>query len=96
MSDIGFWGNRNDPFARDRGLSSDGRWALALGILAMLIGLAAALGGAYVGLGTSARLVSLPGGLPAAPSETVAILMFTCGAITVLLGAISLYKAFTT
>ena len=95
MSDIGFWGNRNDPFLRNRGLSSDGRWALGLGILAMLIGLGAAAGGADIGLGTSARLVSLPGGLPAAPSETVAILVFTCGAVTMLLGAISLYKAFT-
>jgi len=50
-------------------------------------------GGAYLGLGISTRLIALPGGLPATPSETVAIIVASCGAVTTLLGIISLYRA---
>ncbi|MBP0466241.1 hypothetical protein J5Y09_20105 [Roseomonas sp. PWR1] len=66
---------------------------MALGVIAMLLGLAAATGGALIGLGQTSRLIPLPGGLPAADPETVAIAMFACGAITMLLGVISVYKA---
>lgn len=66
---------------------------MALGMVALMIGLGAAAGGAYIGFGASARLIALPAGLPAVEPETVAIFMFACGAITTLLGAISIYKA---
>jgi hypothetical protein len=66
---------------------------MALGMVALMIGIGAAAGGAYVGFGSSARLVALPGGLPAVDPETVALFMFACGGITTLLGAISIYKA---
>lgn len=93
MSDIGLRGSRNHPLVQNSALSPEGRWAMALGLVALMIGLGAAAGGAYVGFGTTARLITLPGGLPAVEPETVAIFMFACGAVTTLLGAISIYKA---
>lgn len=93
MSDIAFWNQRQHPGVQERGHVSDGRWAIALGLVALIIGFGAMAGGAYLGLGTSTRLISLPGGLPATPSETVAIIVASCGAITTLLGVISLYQA---
>ena len=93
MSDIGFRGYRSHPLVQNSALSPEGRWAMALGMVALMIGLGAAAGGAYVGFSASARLIALPAGLPAVEPETVAIFMFACGAITTLLGAISIYKA---
>ena len=79
--------------ARIRTLMTDGPWAFAFGLLALMLGLGATAGGVYLGLGTSTRMVSLPGGLPEAPSETVAIIMASCGAITMLLGVLGLHRA---
>lgn len=93
MSDIGFWNQREAQEARNRGYPPDGRWAAALGLVSLIVGFGAVAGGAYLGLGISTRLIALPGGLQATPSETVAIVMAGCGAITMLLGAVSLYKA---
>lgn len=93
MSDRGFWDHPGQPLSRTRDLSPDGRWALALGLMALAVGLSAMAGGAYLAVGISTRLVSLPAGLPAAPSETVAIVLASCGSITMLLGIISLYRA---
>lgn len=93
MSDISFRDHRNHPLLAANGLSVEGRWAMALGLIAMTLGIGAAAAGAYVGFGTSARLVPLPGGLPALEAETVAISMVACGAITMLLGAVSIYRA---
>lgn len=66
---------------------------MALGIIAFLMGLGAAGAGAYVGFRTTGMLVPMPAGLPAAEPETIAIFMFVCGAITMLLGAISMYRS---
>jgi hypothetical protein len=67
--------------------------SFALGLLALMMGLGATAGGVYLGMATSTRLVALPGGLAEAPSETVAIIMASCGAITMLLGVIGLHRA---
>ncbi|MBR0684167.1 hypothetical protein GXW74_27125 [Roseomonas eburnea] len=58
-----------------------------------MIGLGAAGFGAYIGFGSQGMTVSLPAGLPAMEPETVAVLMFVCGAIAMLLGAISIHRA---
>ncbi|MEO3475668.1 hypothetical protein AAFN86_27695 [Roseomonas sp. CAU 1739] len=78
---------------QNHGLSPEGRWAMALGVVALMIGLGAAAGGAFIGFGATARMVALPAGLPAVEPETVAIFMSACGALTMLLGVISIYKA---
>ena len=92
MSEINFR-DHSAPLLQASRLSAEGRWAMALGLFALMLGIGAAAAGAYVGFGIAARLVSLPGGLPALEAETVAISMFACGAITMLLGAVSIYKA---
>ncbi|MBR0653394.1 hypothetical protein GXW78_27335 [Roseomonas terrae] len=93
MSDFGLRDPRDNPLVPHVELSSAGRWAMAMGVVALLLGLAAAAGGAYVGLGGPSRLMSLPLGLPAAESGVVGLFMIGCGALTMLLGAISIYKA---
>jgi len=65
---------------------------MVFGIVALLVGFGAAVAGAYVGFGTSGMAVALPAGLPATEPETVAIVMLACGAVTMLLGAISLHR----
>ncbi|WP_198376112.1 hypothetical protein [Neoroseomonas rubea] len=93
MSDVRGWDHRAVAISAAYDSASEGRWTMALGIVAMLLGLAAAAGGALIGFGQTSRLIPLPGGLPAAEPETVAIAMFACGAITMLLGVVSIYKA---
>ena len=93
MSEFGFREAQNLPLDTHIGLTAEGRWAMALGVVALLIGLGAAAGGAYIGFASTVRLIALPAGLPAAEPETVAIFLLACGAITMLLGAISIYKA---
>lgn len=93
MSEFGFRGAQNLPLVTHGILTPEGRWAMALGVVALLLGLGSVAGGAYIGFNAAARLVSLPGGLPAAEPETVAIFLFACGAITMLLGVVSIYKA---
>lgn len=66
---------------------------MGLGIIALLLGMGAAGAGAYIGLATSRLLVSLPGGLPAMAPETVALAMFVTGALTMLLGILSIYRS---
>lgn len=66
---------------------------MGLGIIALLMGLGAAGAGAYVGFGSNGMMVSLPAGLPAAAPETIAIFMFVVGAITMLLGAVTMYRS---
>ena len=74
-------------------LCKGGCYDMGLGIIAILMGLGAAGAGAYLGFGTNGLQLALPAGLPAVAPETVAILMFLSGAITMLLGAISIYRA---
>lgn len=93
MSDISFRDPRSHPFLPANGLSADGRWAMALGLIALMLGIGAAAAGAYIGFGTSARMIPLPGGLPSLEAETMAISMVACGAITMLLGVVSIYRA---
>ncbi len=93
MFDTGFAG-QTAPLSSPGDTMRPGRhWAMALGLMALLIGIGTAAGGAYVGFGTAARSVALPGGLPAIESEVVALFMFACGGVTTLLGAFSIYKA---
>ena len=93
MSEVRSWDHRAVAISAAYDDAAAGRWTMALGIVAMLLGLGAAVAGAMIGLGFSSRLVTLPAGLPAADPETVAIGMFACGAVTMLLGIVSIYKA---
>jgi hypothetical protein len=80
------------PIDLGDGLNRDARLSTLLGWLALLVGLATAAGAAYIGLSASTRLVSLPGGLPPANAETVAIVIFACGAITMMMGVIRIAR----
>lgn len=93
MSDLGFWNQGTTAGSVSRGLSPEGRWAIALGIVALLVGLGAVVGGAYVALRSTGALMVLPGGLPPTTPESVALFMCICGGVTALLGAVSIYKA---
>lgn len=65
---------------------------MRLGIVALVIGLVAAVAGLWVGFTTSGVPLALPGGLPAADPEMVAILMLLCGGVTMFAGALSIYR----
>lgn len=73
--------------------SLDGRLAVALGLIAILIGLAAIGVGAWIAYGNSADLFLLPGGMPPAEGQTVSLYLVACGALTSLLGGFSIYKS---
>lgn len=81
------------PQSYDYGLSPEGRAAMLLGLIALILGFGAVAAGAYVGLFTSLQAIELPGGFAAADRGLVAMVMSGCGALTTLLGGISLYKA---
>jgi hypothetical protein len=58
----------------------------------LFIGLGAAGAGAYLGFGTVGVPLALPGGQLAADPETLAIVMLASGALTMVLGAISILR----
>ena len=91
LDDIqGRQGHRN---TYDYGMSPDGRSALALGLVALLVGFASLAGGAYIGLTSGMAAIALPGGLAPAEPGTVALVVSALGTVTTLLGGISIYKA---
>jgi hypothetical protein len=94
MSDTGIVDQRRvrDVYG-DTNLSLDGRLAVALGILAMLIGLGAIATGAWVAYGNTSAVFQLPGGMPPAEGQTVSLYLVACGALTSLLGGFSIYKS---
>jgi hypothetical protein len=77
----------------DSSWSLDGRLAVALGIVAILIGLGAIGTGAWIAYGNSAAVFALPGGMPPAEGQTVSLYLVACGALTTLLGGFSIYKS---
>lgn len=93
MSEAGTFHRPRIEAIYDRGMPADGRLAVALGVIAVVIGCCAIGAGAWLAYGTSAAMLSLPGGLPAAESQTVSVYLVACGALTMLLGAISIYKS---
>lgn len=77
----------------DPSRSLDGRLAIGLGVVAMLIGLGAIVTGAWIAYGNSAAVFQLPGGMPAAEGQTVSLYLVACGALTTLLGGFSIHKS---
>lgn len=73
--------------------SLDGGLAVALGVVAILIGLGAIATGAWVAYGNTETMFQLPGGMPAAEGQTVSLYLVACGALTSLLGGFSIYKS---
>jgi hypothetical protein len=73
--------------------SSDGHLAVAIGIIAILIGICAAGAGIWIAYDQAGALLPLPGGMPAAEAQTISIYLVACGALTFLLGGFSIYKA---
>jgi formate hydrogenlyase subunit 3/multisubunit Na+/H+ antiporter MnhD subunit len=93
MSDTGVFDRKRIRDAYGAAPSLDGRLAVALGAIAILIGLGAAGAGAWLAYGHTASIMPLPGGLPAAESSMISIYLVACGALTMLVGAFSIYKA---
>lgn len=77
----------------DYSLSPEGRTALALGMVALLLGFGAVAAGAYIILYSAMPMIALPGGLPAADRDVVGMFLAGSGALTTLLGGVSLYKS---
>lgn len=94
MSDTGAFGRRSVEAVYGRGASADdGRLAMALGAIAIIIGFAAIGAGIWLAYGNAVWLLTLPGGLPATEAQTVSVYLVACGAVTMILGALSIYKS---
>ncbi len=93
MSELGSYDQRRVEQLYGGSEPQNGHLALALGIIAMLIGMTAMGAGAWLAYGNASSLFQLPGGLPAAESHTVSMYLVACGAMTFVLGAFSIYKS---
>ena len=94
MSDTGTFGRRTVEAAYSRGVSADdGRLAMALGVIAIIIGFGAIAAGIWLAYGNAVGMLALPGGLPATEAQTVSVYLVACGAVTMILGALSVYKS---
>ncbi|MBR0682518.1 hypothetical protein GXW74_18650 [Roseomonas eburnea] len=93
MSDTGTFDRRSIEAIYRRGGTPEGGLAIALGVIAILIGLSAIGAGAWLAYGNVVWLFALPGGLPAAEAQTISVYLVACGALTTLLGALSIYKS---
>lgn len=68
---------------------------MTLGIVSLLTGLGAASLGVYVGFGVTGIPVAMPAGLPEISAETAAMVMLACGAVSMILGALSICSSET-
>lgn len=94
MSDAGMLDHRGGSEAKfTYGLSTDGRWSVALGVIALALGLCAIGAGVYVGFWMAGVPLGLTGSLADVPTETIAIAMVVTGGLTTTLGGICLQKA---
>ncbi|MBB5690428.1 hypothetical protein GXW77_13335 [Roseomonas alkaliterrae] len=93
MSDLTMWNEGAEVVAETEDAVAADRWTALLGIAALLVGFTAALAGAWLGFGMAEMPVALPGGLPALAPEALAQFMGLTGGVTMLLGAVSLYRA---
>lgn len=86
-------GRSTAPESYGYGLSPEGRAAVALGMIALVLGFGAVAAAAYVGIFTTAAVIQLPGGLPTLDPRVVALVMAVLGTITTALGGLTLYKS---
>ncbi|MBR0670851.1 hypothetical protein [Neoroseomonas soli] len=94
MSDAGSFGRRSVQAIYEKApTADDGRLAVALGIIAILMGFGAIGAGIWLAYGDAVWMLTLPGGLPATESQTVSVYLVACGALTMILGALSIYKS---
>jgi hypothetical protein len=85
----------NEAIGTDEGGEplSASRGPVLLGVLALVIGFLAAMAGAWLGAGEAGMAIALPAGLPALASDAAAPFMAMTGAVTMVLGGVSLYRS---
>lgn len=94
MSDTGTFGRRSIEVVYTKAPpADDGRLSVALGAVAILMGLAAIGAGIWLAYGNAGWMLTLPGGLPATEAQSVSVYLVACGALTMILGALSIYKS---
>jgi hypothetical protein len=93
MREVGNRAVRNSREVYEIGLSPDGRAALALGMIALVFGFAAVAAGAYIALYGGMPKIALPGGLAAADRDMVGMFLSAIGALTTLVGGVSIYRS---
>ena len=93
MRDTGSSALRKKAEVYEFGMSPDGRAALALGMIALVFGFAAVAAGAYIALYGGMPRIALPGGLAAADRDMVGMFLSAVGALTTLIGGVSIYRS---
>lgn len=93
MSDAGK--SQGQPMPNDAAgrSTSDAAMAVALGLVALLVGLGATMAGTWIAYWHGAALATLPG-LAAAPEpDKVSLYLVACGTVTTILGGLSIYRS---
>ena len=92
MRNAGQMGQANSHPMYEASLPPEGRMMMMLGVIALILGFGALAAGAYISFYAGFRTISLPGGLSAAGS-IAGVFLAGSGALTTLLGGVSIYKS---
>lgn len=92
MRNAGHMGQASSHPAYEVSISPQGRAMMMLGVIALILGFGAVAAGAYFTVYGGVRMISLPGGLAAA-GNIAGMFLAGSGALTTLLGGVSIYKS---
>ena len=86
---------QGQPLPTDAGgqSTSDAAMAMALGLVALLVGLGATMAGTWIAYWHGAALATLPGLMAAPEPDKVSLYLVVCGTVTTILGGLSIYRS---
>jgi hypothetical protein len=73
--------------------TADATMAVALGLVALLVGLGATMAGAWIAYWNSAALMPFASGLVGPEPDVVSLYLVVSGTVTTILGGLSIYRS---
>lgn len=93
MSDVGKAEGQPVEFNGGGRSTSDAAMAVALGLVALLVGLGATMAGAWIAYWNSAALMPFSGPMAGPEPDAVSLYLVVCGTVTTILGGLSIYRS---
>ena len=93
MSDAGRATQQALPVTEPERSSSEAAVAVALGFVALLVGLGATMAGTWIAYWHRSTLSILDGTIAAPGTDTVSLYLVVCGTVTTIFGGLSIYRS---
>ncbi len=93
MSEAGIPDRPLPANAGDTRSSSEAAVAVALGLVALMVGLGATMAGTWIAYWHAAAMSPLAGMMAAPEPDKVSLYLVVCGTVTTILGGLSIYRS---